>query len=330
MQEIGMQDVWVAILRGKGAVAEATLAGLTLRELALRRARALGERVIVAASDGTRVGDEKIVDPNADGQTVARAVFGAPRGPRALLCVNPDFPFLDRETLTRALTTLEQSGAGRIEARGGGAQSLALEVFRGPEPDSVAPFVLTTIEAISAEDPAGLAIARELWPKWGDRFGTERLSALELVVFDFDGVFTDDAVILDENGKESVRCSRGDGMGIERLKAAGVKVAVISKERNKVVAARCRKLDLPCWHGVDDKLTLLQRYCAELGVAQENVAFVGNDVNDVASMAWAGVGVAVASARGPAMAVADWRTNAAGGEGAVRELCEAILECRPS
>ena len=90
-----------------------------------------------------------------------------------------------------------------------------------------------------------------------------KLAAIKLLVFDFDGVMTDNRVMVDEHGTESVWCSRADGLGIQRLKAAGIKLAVLSTEKNRVVAARCRKLGIPCLHGLPDKLKALRRLAGE-------------------------------------------------------------------
>ena len=81
----------------------------------------------------------------------------------------------------------------------------------------------------------------------------EGLGQVEFVVFDFDGVFTDNTVYVDQNGVESVRCWRGDGLGLEMLRKRGVELAVVSTETNPVVAARCKKLNLRCVHGVTNK-----------------------------------------------------------------------------
>lgn len=151
---------------------------------------------------------------------------------------------------------------------------------------------------------------------------------IRAVVFDFDGVMTDNTVIVDETGKESVVCSRGDGLGIGRLKAAGVFAAVLSKEVNPVVAARCAKLKLPCRQGVDVKLAELVAWMNAIGVPRENVAYVGNDVNDLECLKWAGIGIAVADAEPEVLAATDVHTIRYGGRGAVRDVCEWIIEGR--
>ena len=84
-----------------------------------------------------------------------------------------------------------------------------------------------------------------------------------LVVFDFDGVFTNNKVIVSEDGKESVVCDRSDGLGIMMLKAAGIPSFILSKEKNPVVSARAKKLGLEVMQGIDHKLQILSSYCNE-------------------------------------------------------------------
>ncbi len=151
---------------------------------------------------------------------------------------------------------------------------------------------------------------------------------IRAVVFDFDGVMTDNAVYVDQNGVESVRCSRGDGMGVGRLVGAGVFCAVLSKEPNPVVAARCKKLKIACRQGVDDKLPALIAWMTELGFAQADVAYVGNDVNDLECLEWAGTAIAVADSEPEVLAATRIHTVRRGGHGAVRDVCEWILEAR--
>ncbi len=148
---------------------------------------------------------------------------------------------------------------------------------------------------------------------------------IEAVVFDFDGVLTDNRVLVDQNGVESVSCSRGDGMGISLLRQAGVQVFVISKERNPVVEARCRKLEIEFLQAIDDKRPALERLLGERGLSREGTLFVGNDVNDVECMRWAACGVAVADAHPSALAAADLVLERPGGYGAARELADRIL-----
>lgn len=152
------------------------------------------------------------------------------------------------------------------------------------------------------------------------------LSPIRLLVLDFDGVLTDNRVVVHQDGSEAVRCNRSDGLGIETLLARGVvEVVVLSKETNPVVAARCRKLGLPCCQGYDHKRPKLEELVAERGLTASQIAYVGNDVNDLEAMDWCGVAIAVADAYPEARAAADVVTRRSGGDGAVREVCDLLL-----
>jgi YrbI family 3-deoxy-D-manno-octulosonate 8-phosphate phosphatase len=153
-------------------------------------------------------------------------------------------------------------------------------------------------------------------------------SPLEALVMDFDGVHTDNLVQVDQDGRESVSCSREDGLGLEQLRKTGLPMLVLSKEQNPVVLARCKKLQLPCWSGIDAKLLALKRWCSEQHVSLAGTVYVGNDVNDNECLAAVGCGVAVADAHPDAKRHARIVLERSGGQGALRELCELILERR--
>lgn len=154
------------------------------------------------------------------------------------------------------------------------------------------------------------------------------LGAAMLVVLDFDGVLTDDRVWITETGVEAVVCSRGDGMGIERLRGAGVEVVVISKEANPVVRERCRKLKVECHHGVERKEQLLRELIEARGLPLDHVVYVGNDINDLSCMRMVGWPVAVADAHPEVVAAARIVLSRPGGRGAVREIADLILSLR--
>ncbi|MCC7418316.1 MAG: HAD hydrolase family protein [Acidobacteria bacterium] len=154
------------------------------------------------------------------------------------------------------------------------------------------------------------------------------IARVRLVVFDFDGVFTDNTVYVAEDGTESVRCWRGDGLGLARLREAGIPAVVLSTERNPVVASRSRKLNVRCIHGCDDKLSALRALAAELGVALFDVAYVGNDVNDLACLEAVGLPIVVRDAHPDVAGAALLRTTAEGGRGAVREICDRLVSAR--
>ncbi len=149
---------------------------------------------------------------------------------------------------------------------------------------------------------------------------------IEAVVFDFDGVMTDNAVYVSENGKESVRCDRGDGWGINRMHKAGIRMAVMSTEENPVVQARCTKLDLECFQQLgDSKLERFTNWCSEHNLNMSHTVYVGNDENDIECLKAAGAGVVPADAHQAAKQVANMVLSAQGGKGAARELCDMIL-----
>ena len=154
------------------------------------------------------------------------------------------------------------------------------------------------------------------------------LRRISLLVLDFDGVMTDNRVLVDETGREAVWCNRGDGWGIGSVRRAGVDVVVVSTEKNPVVGARCRKLNLPCIQGCDDKLSAVQRLAEERKLVAANVAFVGNDVNDLACLTWVGVPIVVADAEPAVLPVARLVTRRLGGYGAVREVCDLLEQAR--
>jgi YrbI family 3-deoxy-D-manno-octulosonate 8-phosphate phosphatase len=153
---------------------------------------------------------------------------------------------------------------------------------------------------------------------------TARLRQVRLVAFDFDGVFTDNAVYVSQDGTEMVRCVRSDGLGLQALTALGVATVVISTEKNPLVGARCRKLNIRCIQGCDDKRAALERVAAELAVTMSDTAFVGNDINDLDCLKVVGVPIVVADAQEEVLPHAQYRTTTPGGYGAVREVCDVI------
>ena len=122
------------------------------------------------------------------------------------------------------------------------------------------------------------------------------LVRLELVFFDFDGVFTDNTVYVSQDGVESVRCWRSDGLGLSRLRIVSVQAMIVSTEANPVVSARARKLGLGCRQGLEDKARAVVDLCEEHHVDPAFVAFVGNDINDIPAFEVVGLPICVADA----------------------------------
>ncbi|MBL7085940.1 MAG: acylneuraminate cytidylyltransferase [Candidatus Cloacimonetes bacterium] len=158
-------------------------------------------------------------------------------------------------------------------------------------------------------------------------FLTRLPDKIEAIVFDFDGVFTNNKAIVDENGKESVIIDRGDGQGISLMREmTGIHMCVISTEKNPVVAKRCLKLKLPVIQGIDNKKAALIEYCHKNDIDLKNVAFVGNDINDKQAMGISGVVFCPADAHEDIKVNADYILKAKGGEGVIRELADLMLK----
>ena len=160
----------------------------------------------------------------------------------------------------------------------------------------------------------------------------EKLKDIKLLAMDFDGVLTDNKVFIDEDGKEMVICDRSDSLGIKMLKKEKkeIGIIVISKETSKVVKARCEKLHIEYMTGIDDKLEALKGIIEKRNLKFENVAYIGNDVNDIECIQNSGIGVAVADSVSQVLQVADIVTTKKGGHGAVREFCDLLLHLNSS
>ncbi len=154
------------------------------------------------------------------------------------------------------------------------------------------------------------------------------VSDIKLAIFDFDGVFTDNTVYVSAKGDEYVRCFRGDGLGLKRLRKAGVKPYVLSTEINKIVEIRCKKLNIEFEQGLKDKAASLRSLAENLGIPLKHVAYVGNDINDIGCLEIVGVRVVVADALSEVKRASEYITSRPGGLGAVREVCDWIVACR--
>lgn len=151
---------------------------------------------------------------------------------------------------------------------------------------------------------------------------------IKLILCDFDGVVTNNLVLTDENGKETVSASRSDSMHIKTLREKGVEVMILSSEPNSVVKARAKKMGVEAIHGIgmQDKGRVMREVLGQKNVKAENVIYVGNDLNDLPCFEIAGWSVAVADAYPEIIRAADFVLTKKGGQGAVRELCEMVLK----
>jgi YrbI family 3-deoxy-D-manno-octulosonate 8-phosphate phosphatase len=151
---------------------------------------------------------------------------------------------------------------------------------------------------------------------------------VDALVTDFDGVHTDDSVLVGQDGAEFVTVDRGDGMGIALLKRAGVPTLILSTETNPVVSARAAKLGVDVRQGLGDKASVLRAWAAERGIDLDRIAYLGNDVNDLACLDLVGWPLAVPDAHPRVLAAARIVLGSPGGHGAVREAAERILAAR--
>ncbi len=172
---------------------------------------------------------------------------------------------------------------------------------------------------VAAEHPVGNPDDPELH---------RRIRAVRFALFDFDGVFTDNRVYVFEDGREAIRCTRLDGLGLRKLEASGVEPMIVSTEVNKVVRARADKLKVGCVHGTEDKVAVAERECAARGLTFEQVAFVGNDINDLPLLKAVGLPIVVRDAHPDVTGVALYQTRWLGGQGAVREVCDLFARVR--
>lgn len=157
----------------------------------------------------------------------------------------------------------------------------------------------------------------------------DKAAAVTLAVFDVDGVLTDGRLILGSDGSEQKSFHVHDGLGLVLLQRAGIQVGVISARSSKVVADRMADLGIEfVYQGQDNKRDTLNALMADLGVASDRTLFVGDDLVDLPAMQAAGLAVAVADAHPFVRGHADWVTTRRGGEGAVRETCEMLLDAQ--
>lgn len=153
-------------------------------------------------------------------------------------------------------------------------------------------------------------------------------NSIKLIVFDFDGVFTNNLVYISEDGKESVSCNRSDGLGLSMLRELGIDMMILSTEKNPVVKKRAKKLLIECHHGVVNKLEYLKKISSEKNIPFQNIAYLGNDINDLRCLLEVGLPVVVADAYPEVKEIAKIILTKKGGEGAVREFCEMLYNAK--
>lgn len=158
---------------------------------------------------------------------------------------------------------------------------------------------------------------------------TARAARIRLLGLDVDGTLTDGGLSFDSDGRESKRFHVQDGMGLVLLRHAGIAVALVSARPSAVTAGRARELGIQRLHmGERSKLDCLQRIAAEMDIGMDAVAFMGDDLPDLAALRHAGLAIAPQDAHPWALQAAHWATPRAAGQGAVRDACDLLLHAQ--
>ena len=149
-------------------------------------------------------------------------------------------------------------------------------------------------------------------------------SNIQLIVYDFDGVMTDNSVFVNEFGQESVKVSRADGLAIGEIKKMNIKQMIISTEPNPVVLKRAEKLKISCHQNIADKAEFLLDYCKDKNYSLKDTIFLGNDINDKSAMLLVGNKFCPSNAHDDIKQIADHIFDKKGGYGVVRELLDFL------
>ena len=148
---------------------------------------------------------------------------------------------------------------------------------------------------------------------------------IKALVMDFDGVLTDNKVIVNEDGSESVTCSRDDGYAIEKIKELGIITLILTREKNNVVIARARKLNTEIIKGEKEKLETLKKWCLKNNIFPEGLAYIGNDLPDIECLEYAKFSFCPADAFVIVRKKAEFILNKKGGDGCIREILEDFI-----
>lgn len=152
---------------------------------------------------------------------------------------------------------------------------------------------------------------------------------IELLILDVDGVLTDGKLWFTPQGEEIKAFNIHDGYGLKRLKQSGINVAVISGRESPALKMRLNELSIPYqFLGHDNKLSPYQELQKNLKLNDQQIAYIGDDIPDIAVMQKVGLSIAVANAVTDVKNIADWQTRKKGGHGAVREVCDFLISAR--
>ena len=229
------------------------------------------------------------------------------------------------------LSSIRQSDGRTLSPGKGFAETGALYAFRGASLHragtfarlNLRPCLLSGLHSLPVETKEDLEFLEH--PQTRQPIAQAlRHHPVRALVLDFDGVFTDNKVIVAADGAESAVCDRSDGFAIQALQRRGFPILVLSTETVPIVRMRCQKLGLECIHSAPDKLATLQSWLRERKIDPQHAIYVGNDLNDVECMKFVGLPFAVADAFPEVRAVARHVLSSRGGQGAVREIALAV------
>tara|TARA_B110000438_G_C15538388_1_gene531611 strand:+ start:219 stop:683 length:465 start_codon:yes stop_codon:yes gene_type:complete len=150
------------------------------------------------------------------------------------------------------------------------------------------------------------------------------MKSISLIIYDFDGIMTDNKVYVDQNGNETVQVNRADGLGVAEIKKLGLQQIIVSTEMNPVVSVRAKKLNLPYLQGVQNKSFAISEFCKQKKISMNNVAYVGNDINDYEAMKIVGTTFCSADAHQKIKQISHHVLMSKGGEGVVREILDIL------
>ena len=191
-------------------------------------------------------------------------------------------------------------------------------------------FEIPDKEAIDIDTELEFQIAESLYAREQNQITmriSEKLSKIKMFIMDVDGVLTDAGMYYSATGDEMKKFNTRDGMGLKLLRKSGIKQAIITGENTQIVKDRARKLKIDEVHlGIDNKIAVLESLLSKYSLAPDEVAYIGDDINDLAIFDKVGIACSVSDALDDVKQKADYVTKAKGGEGAVREVCEILLK----
>ncbi len=152
----------------------------------------------------------------------------------------------------------------------------------------------------------------------------KKFSKIKLIIYDFDGVMTDNTFILDKNGNESVKLNRSDGLAISELKKNKIKQIILSSEKNNIVKIRAKKLKIVCYNDIKNKEIFLKKYSVRKSLKFDEICYIGNDINDYDAMKYCKYKFCPSDAVTKIKKISDFILPSKGGDGVIRDFYEKL------